>query len=690
MSHDQVTREVFWNIAGGGRLAFYLLGATTLGIFGYGVFRNIKRILVGKEIELSWARIGASVTTTMAEIMLNRTIARRHRIAGLMHAGIMWGFIALFIGTIIVAIEYDIFQEILGRENGFWVGRFFLGYEIVLDTMGAFFVIGLLVALLRRYVVRAPQLTWKPIDLLLPVWLVVLGITGFWVEGMRLAATRTELNYSPFWSPVGLLFSKLWQGIDVSTVQALHRYSWWFHGVLALGWVAALPFSPKVTHILSAGVNMLLRDTTPRKRLGSVNVEAAFENDLPLGLRTISDLTRKDLLDLNSCTECGRCEFNCPAHHSGKLLSPREIIVKLRDQANREYPIFGKAQEPHEIIGMTITAEEIWACTTCMACVEACPVYIDPLNKIVEMRRNEVMIQDKYPETFADAFTGITKRGNPWNQHPSSRLDWAKGLPIRTMAQVKEAGETVDFLLWVGCSAAFDPRNQKIARSLVQILNEAGVSFAVLGDEEGCTGDPARRMGHEYLFQTQAQSNVETLQAYAFKRVITLCPHCFQSLGKEYSDLGGNYSVVHHTQLIHELLEAGKLKLSKAVEGVITYHDSCYLGRYNGVFDAPREVLKSIPGLQVVEMQRSRANGMCCGAGGGMMWFEEEPGKRVNENRVDQVQEALGTVANGKPRFVASACPFCMTMMEDGLASRKADVRDKDIAELVAESLGIS
>jgi Fe-S oxidoreductase len=323
-----------------------------------------------------------------------------------------------------------------------------------------------------------------------------------------------------------------------------------------------------------------------------------------------------------------------------------------------------------------------------MACVEVCPVYIDPLTKILELRRNEVMIQDRYPDTFADVFNGITKRGNPWNQHSSSRMEWARGLSIQTMAEARTAGAPVEYLLWIGCSAAFDARNQRIARSLVTILQKADISFAVLGEEETCTGDPARRIGHEYLYQIQARQNIDTLSTYGVQKILTLCPHCFNCLGNEYLILGGNYTVVHHVQLLHELLETGRIKLSNRVEAAVTYHDSCYLGRHNGIYDAPREILKQIPGLELLEMKRSRETGMCCGSGGGLMWVEEEPGKRVNERRVQQVQETLESAQGGPgTRLVASACPFCITMLEDGLAARKMNVQDKDIAELVADAL---
>jgi nitrate reductase gamma subunit len=354
----------------------------------YGICRHVKKMLAGKTTALPWNRIRGSLTNAVAEILLNRTIARRHRLAGLMHFAVMWGFITLFIGTVLISIEYDIFQKLLGRSHGFWVGSFFLGYELVLDTMGAIFLIGLVIALIRRYLLKRPQLTWKPLDLLLPVWLLLIGLTGFWVEGMRLAATRAELGYSPYWSPIGWMVSSIWSGVAPSTIRAWHWYTWWFHGVLALGWVAALPYGPKVMHVLTAALNILLRDLRPRGRLAPVDVEAAFEGNQPLGFDTIADLSRKDLLDLASCTECGRCEM--AARMLRQAPSPRQIVVKLRDQADgRRYS--SVVEERHSIMGVD-PPEEIWAHDLHGLC-RGCRIHIDPLSKILELRRNQVMIR---------------------------------------------------------------------------------------------------------------------------------------------------------------------------------------------------------------------------------------------------------------------------------------------------------
>ncbi|MGD8366300.1 MAG: (Fe-S)-binding protein [Desulfobacterales bacterium] len=683
-----VSREILWNIPTAGEIVFYLMAATALGLFGYGIFLCVRRITKGRKVPLSGTDWIARIGQALADIASNRTVLRRHGLAGVMHLSIMWGMVALFIGTVIVAVEYDLFQKILGMERGIWVGSFFLGTELILDLFGALLVAGLAVALVRRYLLRPAQLKRQRSDLLLPVWLLLIALTGFAVEGLRLAATSGHLGYSPQWSPVGSALAGLWTGADTESLKAWHFGLWWVHGIFALAAIAYLPFSGKPAHLLTAAANLFFKDLRPRGRLSPLDVEGAFERDEILGAEKIADLSRKDLLDAASCTECGRCELNCPAAIAGKVLSPREIVLGLRRQIAAEHPPFSAPPEPKPILESFIGAEAVEACTTCMACVEACPVGIDPLNKILELRRCRVMIEDAYPETFAEVFAGTEKRGNPWNEHPTARMEWARGLAVKTMAEAAAAGDPVDYLFWVGCSAAFDPRNQKIARSLVSVLNAAGVSFAVLGEEERCTGDPVRRMGHEYLFQMQAEANVALLAEYGVTRILTLCPHCYNTFSKEYPDFGGSYEVTHHTELIAGLLEAGKIQLTRAVEATAVYHDSCYLGRHNRIFEPPRQILSNVPGLKTLEMERNREMGMCCGAGGGLTWIEEESGHRVNDRRVAQAADALG-VGNSGPTLIATACPFCMTMLEDGLAACSSDIEDRDIAEIVADAMGL-
>ena len=679
------TRQILWNVSTTGEIVLYLLAALSLALFGYGLWVQVRRVLSGKKVALSQVRIGRA----LVDIVSNRTIARRHPLAWAIHLSIMWGMVVLFFGTVVVAIEYDLFRKLLDREHGLWVGPFYLGLEAALDLFGALLVVGLVLALIRRFVLDRPQLRRRPADLVFPLALLLIALTGFAVEGLRLVGTEASLTYSPEWSPVGAGLSRLWAGAEDETIRAWHAALWWVHAVLALGAVAAVPYNSKVVHILSAGVNLLFRDLRPRGQLERLDVEGAFERDEVLGADTLVELTRKDRLDLISCTECGRCEANCPAHLAGKALSPREVVLGLRGQLETEHPAFGRPAERRRIMEASIAPEWIEACTTCMACVEACPAGIDPLSKILELRRSEVMMQDTYPETFAEVFAGIEKRGNPWNEHPTARMDWAKGLEVRTMAELAEADERPNYLLWVGCSAAFDPRNQKIARSLVAVLNAAGVSFAVLGEEERCTGDPARRMGHEYLFQMQAEANVETLDGYGVQNILTLCPHCYNTFAKEYPAFGGHYRVVHHTELLRDLIVDGTIQFDHRVEAVATVHDSCYLGRHNRIFEAPRQVLAHIPGVEMVEMDRRRELAMCCGAGGGLTWIEEEQANRVNDRRVEQAEAALRHRREGTSAVIATACPFCMTMLEDALSSGQRELRDRDIAELVAQAMGL-
>lgn len=602
----------------------------------------------------------------------------REKVAGTMHALIFWGFLVFSVRSL------SLFAE--GFFGWHWpvnaLGNFYFFWK---DLFALLVTLAVGVAFVRRFFLPIERITRSWDANLILTQILILMLSDLLIDGAQFAAAG---NPRGAWAFASGATAALLQGLPLGTLTAVHRAAWWLHMGTLLFFLNYLPLS-KHFHVITAFFNVLFVRLGPRGKLDKLDVEGAFERDEPLGLETIRQLSWKDVLDLFSCTECGRCEANCPAHLSGKVLSPKEIIVKLRDHAYAEVPVFGPAKEPQRIVHASISPEELWACTTCMACVTACPIDIDQLGKIIAMRQNEVMIQDSYPETFAEVFAGTEKRGNPWNEHPSSRLDWAKGLQVRTMAQVRKASERVDYLFWVGCAAAFDPRNQRIARSLVQVLQAAGVSFAVLGEEESCTGDPARRIGHEYLYQIQAEANVTLLKEQPFERILTLCPHCFNTIKNEYPDFGGAFEVVHHTQLLQELLESGKLRPQKPLARTITYHDSCYLGRHNGVYDAPRRVLQRLPGVKLVEMRRSRERGMCCGAGGGLMWLEEQPGRRVNERRLEQAQAALTSRENGHPGQIASACPFCMTMMEDALASKEVALEDRDLAELVLEALGL-
>lgn len=661
------------------KIAFIVVTLGALSTFSFFIYRRWLLVKQGRPM-LYRDRWADRLAHLLAYFFGQRGLFRE-KVAGTMHALIFWGFLVFSIRTLTLFVEGFSNWEL--PVNG--VTNFYFFWK---DLFALLVCLAIVVAYVRRaFLKNITRITRSWGAHLILTQILALMLTDLLIDGAEIAAHGNPRAGWAFASAtVGGLFNAM--GLSEATLSVVYNVAWWLHALTLLFFLNFLPAS-KHFHVISSFFNVLFTRIGPRGKLDKLDVEGAFERNEQLGLHTIRDLSWKDSLDLFSCTECGRCEYNCPAHISGKVLSPKEIIIELRDHAYEEVPLFGKPKEPQRIVTASVQPEELWACTTCMACVEACPVDIDQLGKIVQMRRNEVMSQDKYPEMFAEVFAGIEKRGNPWNQHPSARLDWAKGLTVKTMAQVKAANEKVEYLFWVGCSTAFDPRNQKIARSMVQILNAAGVSFAVLGEEESCTGDPARRIGHEYLYQIQAQTNVETLKSYAFEKVLTLCPHCFNTIKNEYPDFGGSYTVIHHTELLKELLDQGKLTLNKSLDAVVTYHDSCYLGRHNKIYEQPRDILRKIPGVQVVEMERTRGRGMCCGAGGGLMWLEEEPGKRVNERRVEQAQEAVAARQNGKPALIASACPFCMTMMEDGLAAKKSAMQDKDVAELVAEAMGL-
>jgi Fe-S oxidoreductase len=433
---------------------------------------------------------------------------------------------------------------------------------------------------------------------------------------------------------------------------------------------------------MAAPFNVFFAPQTPKGHFPT----ADLENAESFGIGSITEFSWKDLFDLYNCTECGRCTSGCPANVSGKELDPKWLILNLRDHLLEGGPrLLGKSgnggrEAPHDVpmVGGVIHDNVLWACTTCRWCVDACPVFIEHVPKIVDMRRWLVLTESRFPAELQPTFRNLETNGNPWQMSWQTRTDWAKDLGIKVMSDVNAA----EYLYWVGCYGCFDERNKKVARAFVKLLQAAGVDFAILGNEEKCTGEPARRLGHEYLYQTLAQGNIETLKRYQFQTIVTACPHCFNTIRSEYPDFDGRFKVIHHSQLLDELVASGRLRVKRERAERITYHDACNLGRYNDVYEEPRRVLASTSRGALLEMSLNRSKGFCCGGGGGRAWMEENEGRRVSQVRVEQAMEV-------KPDILASACPFCLTMFEDGVKSKEVGdkIKTKDIAELLAESL---
>ena len=721
MQQEQIVaiREIYWNINQTlGQTFLYALAILTSAVMAWGILRDIARWRRGRP-EARISQLPQRIAEILAQSFGQKKVLRDRK-AGVMHALIFFGFLALFIGTDIIAVEEDFTVPMMGEQAGrILVGGFYQSYELVLDTLGLVFVAGLIWAAVRRYHQKPDRLDNRRTDAWVLGVMLFLGVGGFLIEGLRIANQQIAgaVVYEQGWarlSYIGFSFATIFRAVglgDGSPVAlALHQLLWFSHAAATFAFIGTLPFS-KFRHIFYTPLNTFFHDRSPKGALDPIaELEAEIEKDEPkLGIATLGDLTWKRRLDLDACMRCGRCQSVCPAHASGADLSPKYIITKLADLQRGDPIRFRDGQvkllaelEPAEahangngggnggagidalpLYGNLFSENELWSCTTCYACVHECPAMIEHVDDIVDVRRHLTMIESEVPQGVKRVLEGIERAGNPWRLPARDRTAWAEGLDVATLAEK----EQVDVLYWVGCAPSYDERSKRVARAMVQLMQRAGVDFAILGDEETCTGDPARRMGEELLYQAQAQQNIETLKQYKFKQIVTTCAHCFNTVKNEYPQFGGtagvDYEVVHHTDFLAGLVAEGKITPETPINEKVAYHDPCHLGRYTDIYDAPRRLLESIPGLELVEAPaQNRERAMCCGGGGGNVWMEGWGKKGINVIRLEQLTKE-------EPSTLAVSCPFCMVMFEDAAknSGRDETLKRRDVAELLLDSL---
>jgi len=590
---------------------------------------------------------------------------------GLMHFMLFWGVTIQVIGTAINIQQMALFTPwaLLWPREGFY-----LVYELLMDLGGLFIIIGVTMALIRRLIIKPSYLGSKWDDYFVLIMFLLIALVGFFNETMRLISATPDWSS---WSFIGNFLAQSLVGLGVNREMAFRMQPIFLftHIGLALLLTASLPFT-KLRHLIAAPLNIIFR---PRREMGAIEKIIDIEETEVLGATKVNEFTSQQLLSFEACLDCGRCEDVCPATIAGMAYSPRTLIQSLRGVFANEL-IKPNGNEHIELNGETLS-EDLWACTTCGACLTRCPALINPPEQVIELRRSQVLMTGEMSKQVGDTLRNFERQSNPWGMPPEDRMKWAEGLNVRELG----SGDEVDVLLYVGCAGAYDDRNKKVTQAFVQLLQKSEVDFGLLGFDEMCCGETARRMGHEYIFQVFAEQNIEIFNSIKFNRIVTQCPHCFNTLKNEYPQMGGDYKVLHYTELLQELTSSGKLKLNGAggngskepINGKVAYHDSCYLGRYNGIFDAPRELLR-LSDVNQIELERRGENSYCCGAGGGGMWVETDPNTRINKERLDQA-------LNSKADVVATACPYCLSMFEDAISTKgvNEEICVKDIAEVL-------
>jgi Fe-S oxidoreductase/nitrate reductase gamma subunit len=683
--HDEestVQREVFGNIPSAWKLVFYTVFPILI-LYG--------AVLFGQRVK-NWQRGAPDDRSTTTKNVKRRMgdfrsgvymqTLLRDPAAGIMHSLIYFSFLILFAVTIVLEVNHQV-----PESWKFLHGDVYRGYSAVGDAAGLLLLTGLVWAIVRRYVQRPYRIRIKtrPEHAVILGTMLTLGVTGFGAEVWRIAEQGRPEHEE--WSFVSYPLSGLID--DMGNLAGVHQI-WWATHVAAFFFFVALIPTTMLRHMFTSPLNMYLRDRE-RPKGAMKPMPNLMETELEtFGAATVEDFTWKQLLDTDACTMCGRCTAVCPAHATGKSLDPREIVLKTGEvMARTGTPVVSPpiGVDPEITVGANslferITAEEIWACTTCKACDENCPVNIEILDKILDMRRYLSLMESNFPTELGSAYRGMENSGNPWGLSQSDRAAWTSKVDGVPIVEGRDAFSH-EYLYWVGCAGSFDDKNQKVTIAMAKLLQRAGIDFAILGPSEQCTGDPARRSGNEYIFQMLAMANIETLNGMGVKKIITQCPHCFNTMLNEYPQLGGHFEVVHHSQLLEWLIDSGKLDMTEArLDERVVYHDSCYLGRHNDVYLAPRRVIGSLGGIEVVEAGRNGTKGMCCGAGGARMWMEETIGTKVNDARAEEL------IATGASR-VATACPFCYIMLDDGVKGAGAEetVRVADISMHLLEAI---
>ena len=683
----QPTRETFGNIPHSSQVIFYCLTVLTMAVFAYGIWRRfklwrqgmpipVKQLVVGN-LKQIWAKVEPGVRRLLVEGLGQKRV-RGRGLASWAHGLLFAGFMVLFLGTTL--LEIDHLSSGISDALHFHQGNYYVIYEFTLDVFGLLFLIGCCFFLWRR-TRRPSSVGHKATDWYVLGAFIAIGITGYLVEGLRIA-WQQPTGIAAQCSPVGLLVAQSFGGMSNAAARSAHFTIWWAHAILVFGFIASIPYT-RLFHMLAGPLNLFFAQPG-LGRLEPISLEEVEKTER-IGVSAITHFNQRQLLSLDACMECGRCEDACPAHATAKPLSPKKIVQDLKRLMTLSLtPRTADLNAPLPALKDIIQAETLWSCTACNACVGVCPVRVDPLTLITDLRRNRVG-EGELSGTAATALRRMQSSANPWGLPAAERPNWSEGLGAPTCQE----NPTFEVLYWIGCAGSYDRRAQRVARAVVKLLRHAGVNFAILGREEKCTGESARRLGDEFLFQELAQANIATLAKYNVRKVLAHCPHCLNSLLKDYPQFGGQYEVIHHTQFLSQLIKDDRLKIpdtdGEQVAGAVTYHDPCYLARVNGIHEAPREVLATALGAasksaDFREMRNNREKTFCCGAGGGRMWMEEDPKQRVSTVRA---KEALTTGA----KTVAVGCPFCLTMITDGVAAQDSSARVLDVAEILVERL---